>query len=676
MSNRIDAGPQMSVIQRVVQGLSNSPRGLQIAGRLSGSLNAFLLVAAIMLLATLHWNEFSQAWILFAIGSAVAAGAIIHWRSWRPRVSRSDEEQIKTNLPAPNSERPAQRMLREASYGIGVLALLSSAVNILVLVSPIYMFQIFDRVLLTFRVETLLYLTGIAAVCVVVLGVFDGLRGVAVARLGRWWDETARADVLDAALAAARVKGPQIGAVLQDLQQVRNYMGSLSLLPFFDAPWTPFFIAVIFLLHPWLGMLALVSAVVLLMFALANDVVSRAALAGVAGRQGANSLFAMTALRNADVVYAMGMQPDVIRIHEARQREINAASEKGAERTGMISGVSKAVRIGVQVAMLGLGAWLVTRHELTAGGMIAASIILGRALAPIEQGIGGWRAFIAAREAHGRVRDLLKSVPPLTEPIALPAPIGHLAVENVSFQMAGQDRPVLRQINFVLEPGTVMALVGPSAAGKSTLCRMLVGSWRPGAGQVRLDAAEVSQWRNEDRRRYVGYLPQAIELFGGTVRQNIARLGDASDGAVIEAAQRAGCHELILRLPNGYDTEIGEGGAFLSGGQRQRIALARALFGEPRLIVLDEPNSNLDQEGESALLAAIVEVKTRGATVVLVSHRFAMMRVVDKIAVLRGGTLEKFGPRDQMLAELQAVPREQASRVAGFGEAKKEMHTP
>jgi ATP-binding cassette, subfamily C, bacterial exporter for protease/lipase len=560
-------------------------------------------------------------------------------------------------------------MLRQAGFGVALIALLSGGVNVLILVSPIYMFQVFDRVLLTFRVETLIYLSVVAGVCIVALGIFDGLRGVAVARLGRWWDDTARPDLLDASLASARTRGPNLGATLQDLQNVRSFVGGPSLLPFFDAPWAPLFILVIFLLHPVLGFIALGSAIVLLGFAVANDVFSRMARAGTSGDQLTNSSFAATALRNADVVHAMGMQPAVVALHDRRQNDINAATQVGAERTALITGASKAVRIGVQVAILGVGAYLVTLGQLTAGGMIAASIILGRALAPVEQGIGAWRGFTSAREAHGRITALLKSVPAMPEPTALPAPSGRLSAENLSLQLAGQDRPVLRNVSFGLEPGSVMAVVGPSAAGKSSLCRLLVGSWRPVAGQVRLDGAELGQWRAEDRGRYIGYLPQGVELFAGTVRDNIARLGHADDAAVIDAATRAGCHDMILRLPKGYDTEIGEGGAFLSGGQRQRIGLARALFGDPKLVVLDEPNSNLDQEGESALIAAIAEIKQQGATVVLVSHRFAMMRVVDMIGVLQGGILERFGPRDQMLQELQAVPQPATRKVTAMSDS-------
>jgi ATP-binding cassette, subfamily C, bacterial exporter for protease/lipase len=449
---------------------------------------------------------------------------------------------------------------------------------------------------------------------------------------------------------------------------VRNFVGGPSLLPFFDAPWAPLFIIVIFLLHPVLGFIALGSAIVLLCFAVANDVVSRMARDGTSASQIANGIFAATALRNADVVHAMGMQPAVVALHDRRQNDINASAQVGAERTALITGASKAVRIGVQVAILGVGAYLVTLGDLTAGGMIAGSIILGRALAPIEQAIGAWRGFTSAREAHGRITALLSAVPatPSRQPFRRPRPA--VGGERVA-ELAGQDKPVLRSVSFALEPGSVMAIVGPSAAGKSSLCRLLVGSWRPVAGQVRLDGAELGQWRAEDRGRYIGYLPQAIELFGGTVRDNIARLGKADDAAVVEAAVRAGCHDMILRLPQGYDTEIGEGGAFLSAGQRQRIGLARALFGEPRLVVLDEPNSNLDQEGESALIAAIAAIKQTGATVVLVSHRFVMMRVVDMIGVLQGGVLEKFGPRDQMLQELQAVPQAPARKVAAMSDS-------
>ena len=558
--------------------------------------------------------------------------------------------------------RPGESLLRQAGFAIGLIALLSGAVNLLILVSPLYMFQVFDRVLLTFRIETLIYLSVVAGVCILALGVFDALRGVAVARLGRWWDDTLRPDLLDASLAAARFRGPNVGATLQDLQQVRSFLGGPSLLPFFDAPWAPLFIVVIFLLHPLLGVIALGSAILLLCFAVANDMLSRLARAGTSGSQIANGIFAATALRNADVVHAMGMQPAVMALYERRQDEINAAGQTGAERTALIAGASKAVRIAVQVAILGVGAWLVTLGELTAGGMIAGSIILGRALAPVEQGIGAWRGFTSAREAHGRIAALLKSVPASSEPTALPAPSGQLSVENVSLQLPGQDKPVLRSVSFALEPGSVMAVIGPSAAGKSSLCRLIVGSLRPNAGQVRRDGAELGQWRSEDRGRYIGYLPQDVELFPGTIRENIARMEEGDPDKVVAAAQMGGVHDMILRLPNGYDTEIGEQGALLSGGQRQRIGLARALYVSPALLVLDEPNASLDSTGEDALNGAILAAKRQGTTVVLVAHRPVMMTHVDKIAVLNDGQLQMFGGRDEVLAQMR--PR----AVAGTGQ--------
>lgn len=559
---------------------------------------------------------------------------------------------------------PPLPMLRRARYGLCVVAAFSAMINLLILVSPLYMLQVYDRVLTSFRVETLLYLSLIAVISIMTLGVFDVLRGVAVSRLGRWWDETVRPALFAAALSRAQRHGPQVGAVLNDLQTVRGFVGSANIMPFFDAPWTPLFLGLIFLLHPVLGMLAVASGLTLLALAVIGDRLARAAQKGVAAEVAASNAFCTAALRNADVVYAMGMGTTVSRLYQNRQHKLNVAGAAGGERSAIITGVSRTIRIGVQIAVLGLGAWLVLNRELTGGGMIAASIILGRALAPIEQGMGSWRAFIAAREAQGRISALMRDEPhDAPDPVALPAPTGQLTVENLTMVFPGQDKPVLRRVTFRLDAGQVLAVIGPSAAGKSALCRLMVGTWRPTGGHIRLDDAELGAWREADRAKYIGYLPQAIELFGGTVRQNIARLGHAEDSAIIAAAQMAGCHETILRLPRGYDTEIGEGGCYLSGGQRQRIALARGLFGDPRLIVLDEPNANLDQDGEAALLAAIAKVRNAGATVVLVNHRHTMMQAVDKIAILRDGILENFGARDSVLAQMQAASQKHIKLV-------------
>jgi PrtD family type I secretion system ABC transporter len=574
--------------------------------------------------------------------------------------AKADRDESRAGAPR---RRSAETVLRQASFGFAAIAVLSAAVNALVLVSPLYMFQVFDRVLVTYRIETLFYLSLIAAICVAVLGIFDWLRGLAVARLGRWWDETMRPDVFDAALVIARLRGSS-GAPFQDLQTIRNFVGGPGVLPFFDAPWTPLFVALIFLLHPLLGFIAIASAVVIFALAVASDLVSRRAMAGIVQRNTANLAFAAAVFRNADAVHAMGMQENVTARFDDRQRPVADATQRMAERLALISAMSKAIRIGVQIAILGLGAYLATKGDLTSGGMIAGSIILGRALAPVEQAIGSWRGFTAAREAHRRLRELLRAAPAGRLRTALPAPKGRMQVENVTLVMPGSDKRILQNISFTLDPGTVLALVGPSAAGKSSLCRLLVGSWTPSAGRIRLDGAELAIRGSRDHARYIGYLPQGIELFAGTVKENIARFGEATDEDIVEAARRAACHEMILSLPNGYETEIGEGGAFLSGGQRQRVALARALFGETRLLVLDEPSSNLDQEGEQALIDAVGAAKRRGATIIIVSHRMAMMRAVDMIGMLRNGRLEALGTRDDILQRLRAAMEARGANVA------------
>jgi PrtD family type I secretion system ABC transporter len=340
-------------------------------------------------------------------------------------------------------------------------------------------------------------------------------------------------------------------------------------------------------------------------------------------------------------------------------REISDVTQVAGDRTAVISAITKAVRIGIQVAILGVGAYYVTFNELTAGGMIAASIILGRALSPVEQALGAWKSFISARVSYRRLSALIAQAPPLTERTTLPPPTGSLSVENIVYAIPGRQRPVLRNVDFRVQPGTVVALVGPSASGKSTLCKLLVGSWSPSAGNVRLDGADIARMDRDQVGRYIGYMPQSVELFGGTVRENIARLGDATDEEVVAAAQMAGCHDLILSLKDDYETDIGEAGSYLSGGQRQRIALARAVLRKPRLVVLDEPNSNLDNEGEIKLAETIKELKDSGATVIIVSHRAMLFAHVDVIALMRDGVLEKFGPRDAVLAELNKQNRPQ-----------------
>ena len=514
------------------------------------------------------------------------------------------------------------------------------------------MMQVYDRVLVTGQLETLLLLSILAVVALAVFGILDGVRTFLLTRLGRYADESLREPVLSYSLASPTDSKGVPRRALDELSTLRNYLGSPAVLSFIDAPWVPLFTAIIFMMHPWLGVLAMVSVLLLVALSLANDRFSRNQLRRAAERQAAASDFAGQIVQNAEVVRAMGMREAVQGRYRQFIAQHGSASQQAGDVGAIFQSTSKALRIAVQSATLGLGAYLVIRGELTPGGMIAASIILGRALAPVEQGIGSWKQFLAARDAYSSLKEALSDVPAEDDRIALPNLQGRVSVEDVTYRVGDGDAPILKRISFSLEPGTALALVGPSASGKSTLCRLLVGSIMPTLGSVRIDNAEVSSLKSEDARRIIGYLPQNVELFAGTVKENIARLGAVEDEAVIKAARAAGCHDMILRLPAGYETEIGPRGAFLSGGQRQRIGLARALYGNPGVLVLDEPNANLDQEGEVALIEAITKAKAAGATVIVVNHRSTLLQPIDKLGVMRGGLLERFGDRDDVLREM------------------------
>lgn len=542
----------------------------------------------------------------------------------------------------------------ELVKGFGVVLAFSLLVNVLVLTSPLYMMQIYDRVLQSGQVETLLFISLIALAALVVFGALDAVRTYLLNRLGIYIDATLRDQVLVSAVSISRKQG---GATAQrlvgDLNEVRNYLGSQSVVPFLDAPWVIFFIAVMAILHPWLGILGLVSALFLLALTIANDRLTRSAIAAASQQQLAATQFSDSALAGAEVIHAMGMQQAVAARYRNLVGVMIPLMLRSGDLAGILSSASKATRIIVQSAALGLGAFLVIRAELSPGGMIAGSILLGRALAPIEQAIGAWRQFLLARASYTRLRAMLSNMPVNSRPIALPDLKGQLNLEGIFLQLPGMEKPLLRNISLAAAPGTAISLIGPSASGKSTLCRLMVGAISPSAGRVRLDGADILSIGSDDISRTIGYLPQAVDLFSGTASENIARLGTVDDAKVVAAAKAAGCHEMILRLPNGYETELGARGQFLSGGQRQRIGLARALYGDPQLLVLDEPNANLDQEGERALIEAIVAAKQRRATVVLVNHRSTLLQAIDKLGVLRDGVLERFGDRDTILREMQ-----------------------
>ncbi len=544
--------------------------------------------------------------------------------------------------------------MEQCRRSAGTLLLFSLAINMLMLASPLYMLQIYDRVMVTGSVNTLVLLTILTAAAMLLMGLLDALRSVLAVRMSSWLSDRLGPVYLSHCV-RARLMGDGGGAQpLRDITQIQNFIASPALTVFFDAPWSPVFLALIWILHPALGVLAVSSAVILLALGLANEATTRGATAAANQAQINATLQAETVIRNAEVVRAMGMLPALTDRWRAANDASVSASQAAGERSSFIIGITKFARLFMQSAALGLGAYLVLKGELSGGAMIACSILLGRALAPVEMAMSSWRNFTIARLAFHRLKSRLHTTPQERRRLALPTPTGIVAVNAVTYTPPG-GRPVLHQVSFQARPGEAIAIVGPSASGKSTLCRLLVGVARPSGGEVRLDGSDLTHWDPEQLGRYLGYLPQDTELFPGTVRENIARMKGGDEAAVIEAAMLAHAHEMIQRLPNGYDTPVGDGGHRLSGGQRQRIGLARAVYGVPPLIVLDEPNANLDQQGEAALSAAIEEMKRRGSTLLIVGHRPSTIVQADKILLLRDGRVEAFGARDEVLKRLRFV---------------------
>ena len=536
--------------------------------------------------------------------------------------------------------------------------LFSLAINLLLLVPPLYMLQVFDRVITSRSEETLIALTAAAIAALATMAFLDVLRARLLAAAGIALDRKLGPRVLEGVL--SRVKATGFANGLRDVSTLRSFLLGNGVLAIFDAPWLPVFLIIIFLFHPILGIVALTGGIAMCLLAWANERMARQPLERVQAEGRKAGRFIDSSMRNAEAITALGMLPAVAqrwaRMNDAALREQVQASAVG----GQFSGWTKFARQFIQMAMLGAGAWLVIDQHVSAGVMIASTILLGRALAPVEMLVAGWRSLVEARAAWLRLDELLTSNPPAEPGTELPAPAGKLGVERVVFGLQGHDRPIIRGVSFSLAPGESLGIIGPSASGKSTLARLIVGVWKPVAGVVRLDGADVATWPRDKLAPHIGYLPQAVELFAGTVAENIARLGEADPAEVIRAAQRAHVHELILRLPKGYDSEIGEGGQALSPGQRQRIALARALYGNPRFIVLDEPNANLDHDGDQALMRTLNRLREDGVTVVIIAHRPSVLASVDKLLVLRDGAVEVFGPRKEIMTRVTRPVREVA----------------
>ena len=570
-----------------------------------------------------------------------------------------------SDMPRPMRQRRTE--LADAALAcrvaFGTLVLFSFCMNLLQLAAPLYMLQVYDRVMVTGRLETLVLLTLLVAAALLVFGLLDALRGAILVRIGGWLNQRLAPIYLEASV-RARLHGDNAGAQpLRDLAQVQSFIPSPGLSVFFDLPWSPLFLFLIWMLHPMLGLLAIGSAALLLALGIANDLMTRGPIAAGNVAQIASMQQADVAIRNAEVVQAMGMLPALSERWSRENVRAIEAARQASERGALLLGLTKCFRIFIQSATLGLGAYLVLQGEATGGAMIASSILLARALAPIEVAMGSSRQLGLTRLAWRRLQQRAQAVPPAPQRTRLPAPAGFVAFERVSYTPPGARAPVLQGVTFQAEPGEAVAVIGPSASGKSTLCRLLVGIAAPSAGEVRLDGSEIRHWNTAELGRHVGYLPQDVELFAGTVRDNIARMGERDDEAVIEAAKLAFAHEMIQRLPQGYDTSIGDGGARLSGGQRQRLGLARAVYGGPQLIVLDEPNANLDQHGEAALAAAIEALKRRGATVLIIGHRPSTLSQADRILLLKDGRVELFAPREEALKRMRLASAAQRDAV-------------
>ena len=547
-----------------------------------------------------------------------------------------------------NPDHPWRQAERSLRGGLAAALVFSFALNMLMLAVPLYSLQIYDRVLGSGHVETLLLLSLIATMALLALGAFEMVRNSLLARTASRFEQ-----ILARPLVIAAARQPGSGAAgLRELAQLRQALTGPAMAALFDAPWLPMALAALWLVHPTLGVFAAVSAGALALLAVANDMLTRAAQRQ-AGRSQTDAQGLVEAMaRKPEAVLAMGMLDALgSRIGQLHATAL-MAQQTATERGGMVMGITRTLRLAVQLGIMGLGAWLVLRSELTPGCMLASSILLSKALAPVEQMVGTWRTVGSARDSWRRVRELLTADGAEAAQVSLPLAVGRLVVEGATV-LGDEGRVLLRKVGFELDPGDCLAVVGPSGAGKSTLARLLTGVTKPTEGTVRLDGAQLDHYPPAELGRQLGYLPQETMLFAGTVAENIGRMADApASDAVIAAARLAGAHEMILRLSQGYVTRLGDGGTPLSGGQRQRVGLARAVFGAPKLIILDEPNAHLDGPGEAALTATLAKLKEAGATTILITHRPQALQLADKVLVLEGGVVRSFGPRDTVLPTL------------------------
>jgi PrtD family type I secretion system ABC transporter len=548
---------------------------------------------------------------------------------------------------------PMTEAVTAVKRNLAVTMFFSLFINLLMFVAPLHMLQVYDRVLSSRSEVTLIVLTALALGLLVIYGLLEAVRSRLLVQTGVKIDEILNRGIFRSVFQETLANGnASSGEAIRDLDSIKNFISGGPVVALCDAPWVPLFVLAGFLLHPILGFVSLAGGVVIFTLALINELTTRKLFQEANTLAIASSAAVTSSLRNVEVVRALGMLGSIRGKWNKTHNQQLTKQVQANTRAGTIMAISRFVRLGLQVLILAVGGYLAMIDEITPGTMIAASIIMGRALAPVEMAVSQWRTFIATRGAYDRLKLLIEKTPETNEVMDLPAPTGRVDLKAVIATPPGSKVAVVKNVSFNVSPGEIIGVIGPSGSGKSSLARLLVGVWPIAAGVLRLDGAELRQWNPEKLGPYIGYMPQDVELFNGTIAENIARFNEVDSEKVLDAAQRAGAHEVITGLSEGYDTAIGGAGKGLSGGQRQRIALARALYGEPRLIVLDEPNANLDVDGEQALSKAINRMRENQQTVFVISHRPSLLSVVDKIAVLHDGALVKFGSRDEVLSEL------------------------
>ncbi|AGG72302.1 PrsD (plasmid) [Sinorhizobium meliloti 1021] len=569
----------------------------------------------------------------------------------------------------------ALRDCRAAFIGVGVA---SALVNLLYLTGSFFMLEVYDRILPSRSIPSLIALSLLALLLYAFQGAFELIRGRMLVRIAGALDESLNGRIYRAIVKAPlklRMQGDGLQA-LRDFDQVRSFLSGVGPAALFDLPWLPFYIAICFLFHPVIGLIAIIGGLILTLLTYLTNRGTQAPAKKASEAGGLRNVFAQASQRNAEVVHAMGMSARLTALWERRNTEFRDENRRTSDIGNGYGALSKVFRMALQSGVLAAGAVLVIRGEASPGIIIAGSILTARALAPVELAIGNWRGLVAARQSWQRLKELLNALPEADAPLQLPDPHERLTVEGLASGPPAAQRLVVSDVNFTVRAGGAVGVIGPSASGKSSLARAILGIWPAYRGSVRLDGAALDQWDSDALGKHVGYLPQDVELFAGTIAQNICRFAeDATSEAIVAAAKAARVNDLILRLPNGYDTEIGDGGMTLSAGQRQRVALARALYGDPFLVVLDEPNSNLDAEGEQALSEAIMSVRSRGGIVIVVAHRPSALASVDLVLMMNEGRMQAFGPKEQVLGQVlrpQQVERQNALKVVAEGQEAKQ----